>query len=105
MRNLVYRVGPKTYTLPSSGHGPKFLGSNYHASKHCYLLGFCFIGTPEAPQEVDIGHLWSYYVSYTSNLVSKLGPIWHQISSISSLMTPEKAATSLQCQQNTPSKS
>ena len=53
-------------TLPPSGHGPKFLGSNCHASKHYYLVGFCHIGTPEAPQEVDTGHLWSHNVSYTS---------------------------------------
>ena len=68
MRNLVYRVEPKTYTLPPSGHGPKFWGSNCHASKHCYLLGFCHIVTPQAPQEVNIGHLWSQHVSYTSIL-------------------------------------
>ena len=33
----------------------QILASNCHASKHCYLLGFCYIGTPEAPQEVNIG--------------------------------------------------
>ena len=58
MRNLVYRVGPKTSDLPPPGHGPKLSGSTCHASKHSYLVGFCYIGTPEAPQEVDIGHVW-----------------------------------------------
>ena len=62
----MYRVGPKTYTLPPAGHGRLNLRSNRHASKHNYLLGFCHIGTPEEPQEVDIGHLWSHHVSYTS---------------------------------------
>ena len=66
MRNLVYRVGPKTPDSPPSGHGPKFWGSSCHASKHIYLLCCCHVGTPEAPQEINIGHLWSYHVSYTS---------------------------------------
>ena len=65
MRNLVYLVGPKTPNLPSPGHGAKFLGSNCHASKHRYLLGFRHIGTPGAPKEVNIDHLWSHHVSYT----------------------------------------
>ena len=66
MRNLVYRVGPKTSDLPPPERDAKFWGSNCHASKHCYLLGFCYIGTPEALQEVNIGHLWFHHVSYTS---------------------------------------
>ena len=64
MRNLVYRVGPKTSDLPPAGHGAKFSGPSCHAAKHNYLLGFCLIGTPEAPQELNIGHLWSHHVSY-----------------------------------------
>ena len=74
MRNLVYRVGPKTFSSPYSGHGPKFSGSTSYASKHYIiincLLGFCHIGTPEAPQEVNIGYLWLHHVSYTS--------VWNQ---------------------------
>ena len=46
----MYRVGPKTPDLPPSGHGPKFWGSNRHASKHSYLLGFCHIGTQGHPK-------------------------------------------------------
>ena len=34
--------------------------------KHYYLLRFCHIGTPGAPQEVNIGHLGSHLVSHTS---------------------------------------
>ena len=66
MRNLAYRVGPKTPDLRSSGHGRLNLGSTCHAPKHRYLVGFCHIGTPEAPQEFDTGHLWSHHVSYNS---------------------------------------
>ena len=62
--NLVYRVGPKTSKLPSDGRDAKFWGSNCHASKHGYFIRFCYIGTPEAPQGVNIGHLWSHQVSY-----------------------------------------
>ena len=73
MRNLVYRVGPKTPSSPYSGHGPKSSGSTCHASEHNYLLSFCHIGTPEAPQEVDIGHLWSNHVN-TSQFGVHIGP-------------------------------
>ena len=72
MRNLVYRVGPKTPNLPPSGRDAKFWGSNCHASEHCYLLGFCYIGTPEAPKEVDIGHLCSK-MSATPQLGVQIG--------------------------------
>ena len=71
MRNLVYRVGPKTSDLPSDGRDAKFWGSNCHASEYGYLLSFCNIGTPEALQHVNIGHLGAHHVSYTS--------IWSQI--------------------------
>ena len=64
--DLVYRAGPKTPDLPSPGHGPEFWACNCHAAKHSYLLRFCYIGTPEAPQKVNIGHLWFHHVSYTS---------------------------------------
>ena len=102
MRNLVYRVGPKTSNLPSPGQGPKFLGSTCHASKHSYLLGFCHIGTPDATQEVDLVPPCQLHL----DLVSQLGPIWHHI--IKQYLEPDdarKATTSLRCQQNTPSKS
>ena len=66
MRNLVYEVGPKTPDLPSPRHGPKVWGPNCHAARHTYLLGFCHIGTPEELQEVNIEHLGSNHVSYTS---------------------------------------
>ena len=73
MRDLAYRIEPKTPNLPFAGHGAKFWGSNCHASKHTYLLSFCNIGTPEAPQEVNIGHPWSHHVS-TPQFGDKIGP-------------------------------
>ena len=56
----MYRVGPKTPRFPPSGDVLSILWLHCHAPKHQYLLGFCHVGTPEAPQEV--------------NLESKLGP-------------------------------
>ena len=44
------KVGPKTYTFPCSGHGPKHLGSYCHASKLGYLFGFCHIDTQKHPR-------------------------------------------------------
>ena len=59
MRNLVYRVGPKTPDLPSSGHGPKFLGCNCNAAKHYYLLGSSHnvIARPGASKEIKNSYL------------------------------------------------
>ena len=62
MRNLVYRAGPK------------FLNVKFTISWKCNVsnlniainLGFCDIGTPEAPQEVNIGDAGSNHGSYTS---------------------------------------
>ena len=73
MRNLVYRVGPKTPDLPSAGRDAKFWASNCHASEHCYLLGFCNISTPEALQDVDIGHLGAT-MSAATQFGVKIGP-------------------------------
>ena len=44
----------------------QILGLQLPCFKHSYLRRFRNIGTPEEPQEVDIGHLWSHHVSYTS---------------------------------------
>ena len=75
MRNLVHRVWPKTPNLPPAGHGAKFWGSNCHASKNRYLL-FATL----APQEIDIGYLWSHHVSYTI-----WNPNWAQSGTVSAL--------------------
>ena len=53
------KVGPKTTTLPPSGHGRLLLASTCHAPKHPYLLGFSHIGTPGTRQEVTIDHFGS----------------------------------------------
>ena len=54
------------FTISSNRHALLNLGSNCQASKHNYLRCFCHIGTPEAPQEVNISHLGFHHVSYTS---------------------------------------
>ena len=88
MRNLVPRVGPETSSFPPSGRDAKFSGSSCHASKHSYLLSFCHIGTPEAAREINIGHLWSHHVNYTS-IWNQNRNHWHHEDNIWSLMTPE----------------
>ena len=53
----------------------------------------------EACPEVSIGHLRVLSCQLHLNLESTLNSIWHHVSDIWSLVTPEKATTRLQCQQ------
>ena len=73
MRNLVYRVRPNTPDLPSPGHCPKFWGSNCHATKACYSVGFCHIGTTDAPKG-SILVIFDSTRSATCQFGLKIGP-------------------------------
>ena len=46
--------------------GCQILGLELHPPEHCCLQGFNHIGTPEAPQKVNIANFWSHRVIYTS---------------------------------------
>ena len=73
MRNLVYKVGPKTSLYHLRGTSSEFWWLPATVPKHYYLLRFCHIGTPEAPQDVNMGHLGAT-MSATSQFGAKTGP-------------------------------
>ena len=99
MRNLVYKVGPKTSDLPSAGHILSILVAPCHSAKTLLFTTFL----PHwHPRSTPRGQYWPSWVPPCQlhfNSKSRLNPIWHHMSNIWSLMTPEKATTSLKCQQ------
>ena len=73
MRNLVYRVGPKTSDLPSPWHGPKFWGSNCHATKH-YIYYFFNTLAPQRHPKRPILAIFGPAMSATPLFGDKIGP-------------------------------
>ena len=100
MRNLVYLVGPKMSDFP-----PK----SCCLFAMCQTLLFTRFQLQWHPGSTRRDH-WQYWPPLIPpcqlhlNLESNFHPIWHHVSNAWSLMMPETATTSLQCQQTAPSK-